>query len=75
MWTVREEPADAPPAAALLRDATGELTRVYVAPRFRRGGGGRALLSAAGKTARGDGLRRLFLDTRRSRISATHAWA
>ncbi len=120
MWTVREEPADAPPAAALLREyftelterywrraasareidetvaaypstglahffvlraegepagclglyATGELTRVYVAPRFRRGGGARALLSAAERAARSEGLRRLFLDTRHDLVEA-----
>ena len=120
MWTVRDEPADAPESVALLRDyftelteryfhraasdeeiddtlvewpstglaaffvlradgepagclglhPTGELTRVYVAPRFRRGGGARALLGAAEAYARAHDLTRLFLDTRTDLVEA-----
>jgi GNAT superfamily N-acetyltransferase len=44
--------------------STGELTRIYVAPEFRRLGGARALLRAAESWARDHGLTRLFLDTR-----------
>ena len=39
---------------------TGELTRFYVSPEYRRGGGGRALLAAAETWARARGLPRLF---------------
>src|SRR5947208_1199706 len=49
---------------------TGELTRFYVAPEHRRGGGGRALLAAAEVWARGEGLPRLFLDTRHDLVEA-----
>jgi GNAT superfamily N-acetyltransferase len=52
------------PAGCLGLHPTGELTRVYVAPRFRRRGGARALLAAAEDYARAFGLIRLFLDTR-----------
>jgi GNAT superfamily N-acetyltransferase len=49
---------------------TGELTRFYVAPEHRRGGGGRALLAAAESWARTQGLPRLFLDTRHDLVEA-----
>jgi GNAT superfamily N-acetyltransferase len=62
--------ADGEPAGCLGLHPTGELTRVYVAPRFRRGGGARALLAAAETTARAQGLTRLFLDTRTDLIEA-----
>lgn len=51
-------------AGCLGLHATGELTRVFVAPAFRRRGGARALLAAAESHARARGLARLFLDTR-----------
>ena len=37
---------------------------MYVAPRFRRTGGARTLLTAAESWARDQGITRLFLDTR-----------
>jgi GNAT superfamily N-acetyltransferase len=63
------------PAGCLGLHATGELTRVYVAPGFRRGGGARALLAAAKTTARAQGLTRLFLDTRTDLIEARTFYA
>lgn len=49
---------------------TGELTRFYVRPEHRRGGGGRALLAAAESWARAEKLPRLFLDTRTDLVEA-----
>jgi GNAT superfamily N-acetyltransferase len=49
---------------------TGELTRFYVSPEYRRGGGGRALLAAAETWARSQALPRLFLDTRTDLVEA-----
>lgn len=49
---------------------TGELTRFFVHPDHRRGGGGRALLAAAETWARSQGLPRLFLDTRTDLVEA-----
>src|SRR3954451_21834533 len=43
---------------------TGELTRFYVSPDYRRGGGGRALLAAAEDWARALPLPRIFPDPR-----------
>jgi GNAT superfamily N-acetyltransferase len=67
--------ADGEPAGCLGLHVTGELTRVYVSPRFRRGGGARALLAAAEAIAREDGLTRLFLDTRTDLIEARAFYA
>ena len=61
---------DGAPAGCIGMHPTGELTRIYVAPRCRRGGGARALLSAAESWARGQGLTRLFLDTRTDLVEA-----
>ena len=58
------------PAGCLGLHPTGELTRLYVAPRFRRGGGARALLAGAEGYARAHGLARLFLDTRTDLVEA-----
>ena len=63
-------PPTASPPAASASTPTGELTRVFVIPEFRRGGGGRALLAAAESTARTRGLTRLFLDTRHDLVEA-----
>ena len=54
---------------------TGELTRFYVSPEYRRGGGGRALLAAAETWARGQNLPRLFLDTRTDLVEARAFYA
>ncbi|HEY6889196.1 MAG TPA: GNAT family N-acetyltransferase [Solirubrobacter sp.] len=54
---------------------TGELTRFYVAPEHRRGGGGRALLTAAETWARTQQLPRLFLDTRHDLVEARSFYA
>ncbi len=54
---------------------TGELTRMYVARRLRRGGGARALLVAAEAWARAQGLGRLFLDTRTDLVEARAFYA
>lgn len=62
--------ADDEPAGCLGVHHTGEITRMYVTPRFRRGGGARALLASAEDHARGHGLTRLFLDTRADLIEA-----
>jgi GNAT superfamily N-acetyltransferase len=56
--------ASGAPAGCLGLYPTGELTRIYVVPKFRRLGGARALLAAAESWARDHGLTRLFLDTR-----------
>jgi GNAT superfamily N-acetyltransferase len=62
--------ADGEPAGCLGLHPTGEITRVYVTPRFRGGGGARALLAHAEDYARTHGLTRLFLDTRADLIEA-----
>jgi GNAT superfamily N-acetyltransferase len=67
--------ADGTPAGHLGVHPTGELTRNYVAPGFRRGGGARALLAAAESWARGQGLTRLFLDTRTDLVEARAFYA
>jgi GNAT superfamily N-acetyltransferase len=54
---------------------TGELTRFYVAPEHRRGGGARALLAAAETWARTQQLTRLFLDTRHDLVEARSFYA
>jgi GNAT superfamily N-acetyltransferase len=58
------------PAGCLGLYPTGELTRVFVVPEYRRGGGARALLAAAESTAIARGLTRLFLDTRHDLVEA-----
>jgi GNAT superfamily N-acetyltransferase len=62
--------ADGEPAGCLGLHPTGEITRVYVARRFRRMSGARALLAAAEEHARANGLTRLFLDTRGDLVEA-----
>ncbi|MGO9902788.1 MAG: GNAT family N-acetyltransferase [Solirubrobacteraceae bacterium] len=63
------------PAGCLGVHPTGELTRMYVAPRFRRRGGARALLTAAESWARSHGVARLFLDTRTDLVEARAFYA
>ena len=48
----------------------GALTRMYIAPRFRRRGGGRVLLEAVEGAARARGLKRLQIDTRDDLVEA-----
>jgi GNAT superfamily N-acetyltransferase len=67
--------ADGAPAGCIGLHATGELTRMYVAPPFRRRGGARALLTATESWARGQGLNRLFLDTRTDLVEARAFYA
>lgn len=63
------------PAGCLGAYPTGELTRMYVAPPFRRTGGARALLAAAESWAREQGLTRIFLDTRTDLLEARAFYA
>jgi GNAT superfamily N-acetyltransferase len=63
------------PAGCLGLHPRGELTRMYVAPRFRRTGGARTLLTAAESWARDQGITRLFLDTRTDLIEARAFYA
>jgi GNAT superfamily N-acetyltransferase len=58
------------PAGCLGLHPSGELTRVYVAPRFRRGGGATTLLAAAEAWARNHDVACLFLDTRTDLVEA-----
>jgi GNAT superfamily N-acetyltransferase len=67
--------ADGAPAGCIGLHPGGEVTRMYVAPRFRRAGGARALLGAAESWARSQGLTRLFLDTRTDLVEARAAYA
>lgn len=63
------------PAGCLGLYPTGELTRVFVAPEYRRRGGGRVLLAAAEAWARERGIGRLFLDTRHDLVEARALYA
>jgi GNAT superfamily N-acetyltransferase len=63
------------PAGCLGVYPTGEITRLYVSPQFRRKGGARSLLTAAESWARADGITRLFLDTRTDLVEARAFYA
>ncbi len=63
------------PAGCLGLHPTGELTRIYVAPPFRRAGGASALLAEAESWARSHGITRLFLDTRTDLLEARALYA
>ncbi|HVF14099.1 MAG TPA: GNAT family N-acetyltransferase, partial [Acidimicrobiales bacterium] len=67
--------ADGMRAGCLGLHPTGEITRLYVSPRFRRRGGARALLTAAESWARTQGITRLFLDTRTDLVEARAFYA
>jgi GNAT superfamily N-acetyltransferase len=67
--------AEGVPAGCLGLHPTGEVTRMYVAPRWRRAGGARALLGVAESWARDHGLTRLFLDTRTDLVEARAFYA
>ena len=66
---------DGEPAGCLGLHPSGELTRVYVVPSFRRAGGARALIAGAEAFARALGLTRLFLDTRTDLVEARALYA
>jgi GNAT superfamily N-acetyltransferase len=57
-----------------LREA-GLITRMYIAPAFRRRGGGRVLIAAVEDAARACGLTRLRLDTRDDLVEARALYA
>jgi GNAT superfamily N-acetyltransferase len=61
---------DGAPAGCAGLTAAGELTRMYVAPPFRRRGGGRVLLEAIEDAARALGLSAVRLDTRNDLVEA-----
>jgi GNAT superfamily N-acetyltransferase len=61
---------DGVPAGCAGLTAAGELTRLYVAPTFRRRGGGRVLLEAVEDAARALGLSAIRLDTRNDLVEA-----
>jgi GNAT superfamily N-acetyltransferase len=78
---MREEPSDGLAAFVVARFdgvpagcaglwPSGELSRVFVAPAYRRRGGGRVLLGAIEDAARALGLRRVRLDTRHDLVEA-----
>ena len=56
-------------------EGTGEITKMYVAPRARRLGIGRRLLAAVEDAARDQGLRALRLDTRDDLVEARAMYA
>ena len=61
---------DGTPAGCVGLRTSGALTRMYVAPEFRRRGGGRALLAAMDEAARELGFTRIRLDTRDDLVEA-----
>jgi GNAT superfamily N-acetyltransferase len=78
---MREEPSigfaafivarfDGAPAGCVGLTESGELTRMYVAPAFRRRGGGRVLLRAVEDAARSLGMSSVRLDTRHDLVEA-----
>lgn len=62
-------------AGCLGMHPTGELTRIYVAPQFRRAGAARAMLAVAESWARSQPITRLFLDTRTDLTEARALYA
>ena len=61
---------DGSPAGCVGLRVSGDLTRMYVAPEFRRRGGGRFLLEAIEETARELGFDRIRIDTRGDLVEA-----
>jgi GNAT superfamily N-acetyltransferase len=61
---------DGAPAGCAGLTASGELTRLYIAPPFRRRGGARVLLTAVEDAARWHGFPRIRLDTRHDLVEA-----
>jgi putative acetyltransferase len=59
---------------ALIREdaSTGVIKRLYVQPRFRTHGVGRALLGALLENARENGYERVVLDTHREQLAAAY---
>ena len=81
-----EDPSTGLPVFLVLRAGTapagcvgirpeGIVTRMFVAPAYRRRGGGRALLTAAENAARELGMRTLRLDTRDDLVEARAFYA
>lgn len=58
------------PAGCLGLRPSGELTRIYVAPQFRRAGGATTLLRTVEAWASSHDVTRLFLDTRTDLVEA-----
>ena len=61
---------DGTPAGCVGLRVSGDLTRMYVAPMYRRRGGGRVLLNAIEEQARELGFERIRIDTRDDLIEA-----
>ncbi len=61
---------DGEPAGCVGLRVEGDVTRVYIAPQFRRRGGGRFLMDAIEETARELGFDRLRMDTRDDLVEA-----
>ena len=59
----------------LAEERTGEITKMYVSPPYRRLGIGRRLLAAVEDAARDRGLRMLRLDTRHDLVEARAMYA
>jgi GNAT superfamily N-acetyltransferase len=66
---------DGEPAGCVGLRVSGDLTRVYVAPRYRRRGGGRFLLERIEETARELGFDRIRLDVRDDLVEARALYA
>jgi GNAT superfamily N-acetyltransferase len=61
---------DGKPAGCVGLRVSGDLTRMYVLPAYRRRGGGRFLLEAIEETARELGFDRIRIDTRDDLVEA-----
>jgi GNAT superfamily N-acetyltransferase len=66
---------DGEPAGCVGLRVSGDLTRVYVAPQYRRRGGGRFLLEQIEETARELGFDRVRLDVRGDLVEARALYA
>ena len=61
---------DGEPAGCVGLRVSGDLTRMYIAPRYRRRGGGKFLLEAIEETGRELGFDRIRIDTREDLVEA-----
>jgi GNAT superfamily N-acetyltransferase len=66
---------DEQPAGCLGLRVSGDLTRMYIAARYRRRGGGRFLIAAMEDTARELGFDRIRLDVRGDLVEARALYA